>query len=515
MTYNLEDCVALRRVTEFLYAVSSRAGPEVAPHLGYEGVPIVSSVEEIDKLGTINRRGRLQFFHPEFEYINDCAHFDYQRQRVYVRTSKVLKKNQRKRRRYQNRKVRVSQHVQIVSQQCSKCGGRDVIQLPKGKKIPGCLTKRKRAFDLVFIAGGIKRKVIECTTSVHRCLNCGERFIPETYQRLAKHFHGLMSWAIYNNVAHRISCNMLSEMLKDYFDLAVCPQEFFRVKGMMAGYYQPCFEGLLDKIIASKVLHVDETEIKLRTGKGYVWVFTTSEDIVYLYRPTREGEFLQDLLKDFHGVLVSDFYAAYDSLQCQQQKCLIHLMRDMNQELLNNPYDQELQSITQPFGTLLREIVAAVDRYGLKSRFLGKYERDVENYFLSLEMPIFRSEAAEALRERMIKYREKLFTFIRYDGVPWNNNNAENAIRRFAYYREDTTRSLREAGLADHLVLLSICQTCHYKGTSFLRFLLSKEQNVDIFCREQRRKRQSPVIEVYPEGVMRPDYRPPKGTPSA
>jgi hypothetical protein len=39
------------------------------------------------------------------------------------------------------------------------------------------------------------------------------------------------------------------------------------------------------------------------------------------------------VLKDFRGVLVSDFYAAYDSLTCEQQKCLIHLIRDMNTDL--------------------------------------------------------------------------------------------------------------------------------------------------------------------------------------
>src|SRR4051812_25669358 len=70
-----------------------------------------------------------------------------------------------------------------------------------------------------------------------------------------------------------------------------------------------------------------------------------------MYRPIREGEFLQGMLNEFKGVLISDFYAAYDSLNCPQQKCLIHLIRDMNQEVLNNPYDEELQSLTQPFGT--------------------------------------------------------------------------------------------------------------------------------------------------------------------
>ena len=509
-TYNLEDCAALRTVIEFLYTISPSPRSETDVQPDTTDVPAVASVEEIDRLGTINRRGRLQFFHPEFEYINDCAHFDYQRQRVYVRTSKVLKKNQRKLRSHRNRKLRVSQHVQIVDQKCPSCGSMEIIQWAKGKKVTGYSTKHKKAFDLVFTPSGIKRKVIECRTSMHECLKCGEVFVPERYQRLAKHFHGLTSWAIYHHVAYRISCDMLSEMLKDLFDLAVCTPELHRFKAMAAQYYRPCYKRLLNKILASKVLHVDETEMPLRTGKGYVWVFTTLEEVVYLYRPTREGDFLHDLLKSFQGVLVTDFYTAYDSLSCAQQKCLIHLLRDMNQELLDNPFDKELQSITSPFGTLLREIVATIDQHGLKQRYLGRYERDVTKYFEFLATQIFHSEAAEALRERLLKNREKLFTFIKHDAVPWNNNNAENAIRRFAYYRESTTRVLTEAGLMNHLVLLSICHTCHYKSVSFLKFLLSREQDVDAFCQGHRQKRRPSDIEVYPKGIIRPDFPPAK-----
>jgi Transposase IS66 family len=58
------------------------------------------------------------------------------------------------------------------------------------------------------------------------------------------------------------------------------------------------------------------------------------EEVAYLYTETREGDFLQELLLDFKGVLVSDFYAAYDAINCAQQKCLIHLMRDLNNDLL-------------------------------------------------------------------------------------------------------------------------------------------------------------------------------------
>src|SRR5260370_23958291 len=109
----------------------------------------------------------------------------------------------------------------------------------------------------------------------------------------------------------------------------------------MARYYGLAYERLLSKILSGPLLHIGETEVGLRKGKGYVWVLTNLEEVVSIYRPTRAGDFLKDLLKDFKGVLVSDFYAAYDAIDCPQQKCLIHLMRDMNQKLLDAPFDEE------------------------------------------------------------------------------------------------------------------------------------------------------------------------------
>ena len=63
-------------------------------------------------------------------------------------------------------------------------------------------------------------------------------------------------------------------------------------------------------------------------------------------------------------------------------------------------------------------------------------------------------------------------------------------------------------------MLLSICQTCRYKGVSFLKFLLSRERDIDAFCERPRRRRRSPIIEVYPKGVVRTDFRPRKRTTS-
>jgi hypothetical protein len=513
VTYNREDCSALRRVTEFLHA----HGPESSSGGGTKpaaaGDPLVASVEEIDHLGAPKRWGEIEFVHTDYQFINGCARFDYQRQRVYARTSKLIRKARRKAYQHRNRKLRVSGRVQIVARTCPSCGGTDLARWPKAK--PGCgyHTRLKRSFDLVFTQGGIRRRVIECRAMVHECRTCGKVFIPDRYERVAKHFHGLMAWAMYEHVAYQASYREIQQRVDEYFGLFVADFEVHFFKSLMARYYRSCYRRLLKAILAGAVLHVDETEVKLRTGKGYVWVLAAAEEVVYLYRPTREGDFLPKLLKDFRGVLVSDFYAAYDALPCPQQKCLIHLLRDMNQELLNNPFDAELQSITAPFGTLLRATVEEVDRHGLKARYLGRHERAAVRFFDDMAARAYESEAAEALRARLLKYRDKLFTFLRHDGVAWNNNTAENAIKRFAYYREGTVGVLTEAGLADYLVLLSIYQTCRYRGVSFLKFLLSRERDVGAFCEHPRRKRRRPLIEVYPSGVTRHRFGPTKKQP--
>jgi hypothetical protein len=511
--YNREDCAALRRVTEFLRengpVVSTRSGAKPAA----AGDPLVSSVEEIDHLGAPKRWGEIAFVHADYQFINKCAQFDYQRQRVYARTSKLIRKMRRKVGGHQNRKLRVSQRVQIVARTCPACGGTEIIRWPKGKRGCGFNSRHKRSFHLVFTPSGIRRLVIEFRAAVHECRTCRTVFIPDRYERAAKHFHGLMGWAMYEHVAHQSSYKAVQERCAELFGLFVADSEVYFFKSLMARYYRPSYRRLLKKILAGPVLYVDETEVKLRTGKGYVWVLAAADAAVYLYRPTREGDFLPGLLKNFRGVLVSDFYAAYDALPCPQQKCLIHLIRDMNNELLNNPFDTELQSITGPFGTLLRAVVEEVDRHGLKARHLGRHERSAVRFFEDLTARSFRSEAAEALRARLLKYRDKLFTFLRHDGVSWNNNNAENAIKRFAYYREGTVGVLTETGLADYLVLLSIYQTCRYRGVSLLKFLLSGERDVDAFCEHPTRKRRRPLIEVYPSGVSRPSFASTKKQP--
>jgi hypothetical protein len=497
ITYNAEDCAALRRVTECLAEIVEGAGEGGSQAGGAAGPPPVARAEDIPASTTRREFGRPRYAFPELEYVNRCAYFDYQRDRVFLRTNETLKRVHARKVRRRTKKLRVNRRIVIRSLRCPYCQGRAI--RPYGKM------RIKLAYDLRITDGGIRRQVIECAAARHRCLDCNRDYLPRRYKRRDKHFHALKSWAMYQHIAHGVSFQRIEAMIREFFGLRVTYVEIHMFKSLLARRYRPTVRRILEKLIAGAAIHADETHANLQKGKGYVWVLASMEEVLYLYKPSREGQFLHELLKGFTGVLITDFFSAYDSLPCEQQKCLVHLIRDMNHDLLNNPFDDEFKSLVAGFGQLLRTIVATINQYGLKKRHLNKHTDDVERFFRMLGGRQYHSDVAQAYQQRLAKNREKLFTFLQHDSVPWNNNNAEHAIKHYAHYREGADGKVTESGLSDYLVLLSVHQTCKYKGVSFLRFLLSGEKDVDEFMEVGGKKRRSMGLELYPEG-FRPGH---------
>jgi predicted RecB family nuclease len=502
LQYNLDDCIALGAVVAFLRSAATMedAAPERLGAAGASG-PRITPVKELDKTRYVVPWRK--FANPDLVFVNKRAYFDYQRQRVYVRGNTALRRRYRARAENRNRKVRTSRRLQITASRCPTCGKRNLDTVAKPTTDMGMITRSKRTFHLQITESGIKRQVIECRATMYRCRDCGHHFTPKRYHRLARYSHAVMSWVTYQSVVHRLSITAIQEMFRDFFGATIHTSEIMMFRSLMARHYRPTYRSLLARLVSGALLHADETEVTLRTGTGYVWVFASVEDVAYMYRPNREGAFLRTMLKGFTGVLVSDFYAAYDALGCPQQKCLIHLIRDMNQDILAHPYDVDVRAITERFGALLRAIVQTVDEHGLKRRSLQTHAAAVARFFREVTVQAFASEPAQALRARLLKNRDRLFTFIEHDDVPWNNNSAENAIRRFSYFRDETAPSMKEPGLHDYLVLLSVFQTCRYKGVSFWKFLLSKQKNIDAFASGVRLPRHR-GLELYPVGFEPP-----------
>jgi Transposase IS66 family len=416
------------------------------------------------------RFGKTEFVLPEFQKINEAAYWDYQRNRVYVRSAtRLLRRKVRKRdlkTRLRVNKTTIVDEARPAS--CCRCNGALIYRWGRYSQT---------VFDLKFSPGSIKRWVIRYSFSRYICWKCKTTFI--LYVRKPKYGAGLCAYLLYQVIDVQTPQNIVAKATRELFGLPLSRGLINHIKAAEAERFLPTYRKILDRIAAGKLVHADETKVSVGGKDGYVWVFTSLKDVAFVYAETREGTTLREAVGNFRGVLVSDFYAAYDSLdQCAHQKCLVHLMRDVNDDLSKQPFNEEMKEIAQRFAGLLKPIIDTVDRFGLKTRYLRRHRRSVEQFYDVLTSRTFETEVATSYKKRFEKNRNSLFTFLDHDDVPWNNNNAEHAIKSLVRLRRSIGGQSSPRGMRDYLVLLSISQTCRYRGVSFLNFLRSGQIDI-------------------------------------
>jgi len=478
--YNQDDCEELKRLCEFIGRLDSLGSANTADD---PTLPKFSHTEELK-----THRPRWGMFRPreyavaDFKHVVKCAYFDYQRERVFVRTHQYFKTVNKRHRKLGRTNTRPNRRVTLECRNCPRCSS---------KMIEKIKSMRRSLIDLKFLRAGVKKWITRFDSSRYHCRKCQHAFSSDDrlFPNPPKYGRGLMCWCVYINALCGVNMNRVRRTLEDVFGLFVDHSLLYRFKSYVAADYQSLSNEILQSVLRDPILHVDETVVHLGRGQaGYVWVLTSLDKAYYFYRSSREGSFLQEMLSPFDGVLVSDFYSAYDALACKQQKCLVHLVRDIDDDLLRNPMDVELKTFAAEFGRLLREIIQTVDRYGLKSRHLRKHKRGVSRFLRSVVSRDFSSELVNKYKKRFQKSGEKMFTFLDHDGVPWNNNNAEHAINRFAKYRRMADGQFTERTLNEYLVLASVFETCEFNNVNVLKFLLSKENSLAGLFKMARRK---------------------------
>jgi predicted RecB family nuclease len=454
--YNMDDCRAAATVAAALVRISGDGAP------GLDAVEVGSL--EVDFRRTF---GKFVGALPEFEKINSAAYWDYQRSKVYTRTDKTIRRITQKSQ-ATRKKVSVEKDVTVgdAPETCGRCHSTRI------------WTDRQQSnvvYDLKFTRRGVKRWAVRYRYKAYRCGEC-QRAI-NVYSRSGRYGQNLQSFIVYLLIELRLSRYTLIKHLSLLFDLEIEKTQVRRIKTSMADKYLPTYRDILQKIVSGTLIHADETKGVVKGGGHYIWVFANPTAVAYVYAESRESEILKEQLDGFNGVLVSDFYAAYDSMPCAQQKCLVHLMRDINEDLHKNPFDEELKEIAKRFGMLLREIVGTIDEYGLKTRHLGKHRKSASRFIEHVVTMKCATEAALALKKRIEKNRGKLFTFLDYDGIPWNNNNAEHAVHEFVRLRNAIMTSTPK-GMREYCTLKSIQQTLRYRGMGFLEFMRSGRMEI-------------------------------------
>jgi predicted RecB family nuclease len=477
--YNSEDCQAL----ETLVRAMTVSGVEQEPGTPTGG--LAANGVQAEAIPLKKQWGNFSSPITEFEEINRAARWDYQRDRIYARTSNRRKtlKAKTTRSKKPGRVNKVVVHPD--ERRCPGCGCWD-IEEPK--------LRTTAMEDILFGRNGLRWRVVGHQYRRHICQKCGATFgSPKGFWPRSKFGRNLAAYILYHVIELAIPQLAVKRSLNRLFGYSLRQCALPRIKAMAGQIYDETRTMILQKIVQGNLAHVDETRANIRGRTGYVWVFTSLKEVAYLYSDSREGEIAQRTLADFKGVLVSDFFSAYDSLPCPQQKCLIHLIRDLNDQILDQPFDEQLKKIVMAFAVLLKTMVASVDRYGLKTHFLRKHLKQVERFYKQIERMKLQSDAAVRCRDRFEKNRTRLFTFLEHDGIPWNNNNAEHAIKAFAALRDVMEGCATEKSMESYLVLLSVCQTCKYMGVDFLDFLRSGEKDIYAFADAKRRRAQKPL----------------------
>ncbi len=478
LTYNLEDCYALRLLVTELRNIGQAAATR-------------SDVDYADEPKQ-NTTDHGKHIHDALEGILKSAHAEYKKNRIGLwPTDDAVPNVPRKRGApaghlaYQRiaptkagRVVRVRRPITCPNHQ------RHIGQALE----PSDKVAEHILIDLAFSKSGCRKTVTKYTGKMGFCPRCKQHHAPPAIKRLKGRLfgHNFRAWTVYQRIVLRLPYRIISQVIYDFFREQVSDGSLVGFIADLARYYAFTERTMLTRILASPFIHVDETKLNIQGVDHYVWVLTDGLHVIFRLTETRETTLVQQILDGYAGVLVSDFYGGYDACNCRQQKCLVHLIRDLNDDLWKNPFNQELEGFVSAVRDVLVPIMANVERYGLKRRHLHKHAHLVERFYKTVIVGReYKCEVTQTYQKRFIRYRESLFRFLEEDEIPWNNNTAERASRHLAVQRKISGCFFKRVAV-QYLLLLGIAQTCRFQGKSFLNFLISREKDIDQF-REKRR----------------------------
>jgi transposase len=229
-------------------------------------------------------------------------------------------------------------------------------------------------------------------------------------------------------------------------------------------------DAIREAIRTSPVVNADETGWREDGQNGYVWQVSTPTNC-YFERGRRTNEQIDRILgKDFAGVLVSDFYAAYNHFPGEKQRCWAHLLRDVRDVLATHPADLAVQR----WGRLLRRLFHTTRDHPGADPVARRHTRQRAEAILTRVCTPFLDAAVpqRVLCQRIIAHLHELFTFVTNPAVPPTNNQAERTFRPLVIARKIWGGTRSEPGSLDAMRRASLVATWHRQGRNpFTEFL--------------------------------------------
>jgi hypothetical protein len=472
ITYNNEDCQALKILIDNLSNIKSYA--DTLSEINFADQPKRVAAEVGNEL------------HNQFDIILKSAHASYDKKKISLQKDEKQDKTQSKRKRGAQ-KGHIG-HTKLFPK------SNKIVLLPAREKCPEHLDEsliestriaESVIVNIIFVKTGIKKIVTKYTGKKGFCQKCKRHYNPSGIEiEYLSYGHGFKVWIIYNRLFLRLPYEVIVQTLADQFCEKISQGSIVNFLRYFSDFYSETEQLITTRMLQSSFIHADETKVNIQGVEQYVWVFTDGLRVIFKLTPTREADIVHKILDGYLGTLVSDFYPGYDSVKCKQQKCWVHLIREINDDLWKAPFDIELEGFAAKVKDLIVPILKVVEEHGLKKRKLGKLNDTVNQFYKDTVEKTYKSELTLKYKNRFLRYKNSLFVFLTEDNIPWNNNMGERAIRHLAVQRK-ISGSFFESLMPHYLRLLEIMQTCRFQNKSFLKFLLSKEKDIDKFRKKK------------------------------
>lgn len=271
---------------------------------------------------------------------------------------------------------------------------------------------------------------------------------------------------------HALPGNKIVELMKELMGLTITEGAVAQAMQRLSRWLDVEVEVILEAIRSSPVIHMDETGWKVN-GKGHwLWAFVNDRLAYYRIEQSRGSKVPRSVVPaDYGGVIVSDFYSAYNRLPGKKQRCLVHLMREMRRcyELGEG---EEFRRQYRQLRRILRDgITLGEKRQTVREKRYWRRVAQIKRRLLKWTLLDHGDRHLKRLSDRFLRHWHELMTFLEEPGVAYENNLCERMIRQNVIMRNRSYQNRSEKGAKAHEVLMSLLQTMRLQNRNPIKFL--------------------------------------------
>lgn len=364
--------------------------------------------------------------------------------------------------------------VKLPLNSCPECGG-DLTDQPVESE------EKRQVFDLP----DIKMLVTEFLAQRKTCPRCGRLVsagFPCGVTAPVQYGPGMQSAMTYLNVRQVIPCARVAEVCQDLFGHRPSAGSVVRSVVRCADLLAPRIEEIRDTLAQAPLLHADETGVRCIGKTHWLHVVSTATHSLFSYSPKRgfEGFTAANVLPSYSGMLVHDFWGAYDKLQCDHSRCNAHLLRELKAFTeAGHRWAEEIIAVLLEMKKAAdeargngREQVAAAHRERLRSSYDKWVKAGLEAH-PEITKPsgkrgrIGQSKETNLLR-RLRDKREEVLRFVNDLGVPFDNNQAERDLRMIKVQQKVSGCFRSVEGAERFCVISSYISTIRKQGINLM-----------------------------------------------